>query len=134
MHRSLEFGAASNPQLCFFSPDLPALLLPEGHGGLVWLCPVRTALTRWSRVLQLQEEPKLELVLQHLWHCVCLSCQSCPLQHQPITQPLHPSVPVTEPPAPPMSLSHSPLYPPCIPSVRVTAAAHSACWDEANLP
>lgn len=47
-------------QLWFLSPDLPALLLSEGHGGLVRLCPVRAAPARRGRVLQLQEEPQLE--------------------------------------------------------------------------
>lgn len=44
----------------FLSPDLPALLLPEGHGGVLWLCPVHAAVTCRGRVLQLQEEPQLE--------------------------------------------------------------------------
>lgn len=46
--------------LWFFSPDLPALLLPESHGGVLRLCPVCTATAQRGRVLQLQEESQLE--------------------------------------------------------------------------
>jgi hypothetical protein len=71
--------------------DLPLLMLPNEDGGKMWLCPVQSASTSSSQLLQLPATPQLEWVIlppalhtpgqESTWPSNGLPCQwmACPV-------------------------------------------------------